>query len=73
MLVLVDLVLCGSVVLVGVGLGDLGLFILCVLCVMNEVDVILYDCLVSVEVLVFVCCDVECIEVVKEVGYYYIM
>lgn len=58
----------GSVALVGAGPGDAGLLTLRALRVLNEADVILYDRLVSEDVLALARRDALCIEVGKRVG-----
>jgi len=58
----------GSVVLVGAGPGDPGLLTLKALRALNEADVILYDRLVSAEVLDLARRDAERIEVGKQAG-----
>jgi uroporphyrin-III C-methyltransferase/precorrin-2 dehydrogenase/sirohydrochlorin ferrochelatase len=58
----------GSVVLVGAGPGDAGLLTLNALRALNEADVILYDRLVSAEVLDLARRDAERIDVGKIVG-----
>ncbi|WP_232147322.1 siroheme synthase CysG [Stenotrophomonas sp. SY1] len=55
----------GSVVLVGAGSGDPGLLTLAALRALNQADVILYDRLVSIEVLQLARRDAEYIEVGK--------
>ncbi len=58
----------GSVILVGAGPGDAGLLTLRALRALNEADVILYDRLVSKEVIDLARRDAERIEVGKSVG-----
>jgi uroporphyrin-III C-methyltransferase/precorrin-2 dehydrogenase/sirohydrochlorin ferrochelatase len=62
----------GSVVLVGAGPGDPGLLTLRGLRALNEADVILYDRLVSAEVLALARRDAERIEVGKEAGSHHV-
>jgi uroporphyrin-III C-methyltransferase/precorrin-2 dehydrogenase/sirohydrochlorin ferrochelatase len=61
----------GSVVLVGAGPGDPGLLTLRALRALNEADVILYDRLVSAEVLDLARRDADRIEVAKQAGHHH--
>lgn len=63
----------GEIILVGVGLGDVGLLIFCGLQVIQQVDVVFYDYLVIQLVFELVCCDVEFICVGKCVGEYLVL
>nr|WP_233171929.1 siroheme synthase CysG [Dyella sp. ASV21] len=63
-----DAPLQGSVILLGAGPGDPGLLTLRGLRALNEADVILYDRLVSREVLALARRDAECVEVAKQAG-----
>lgn len=63
----------GKVWLVGVGLGDFDLFIVKVVCLIVQVDVLVYDYLVGEGIIELVCFDVWCIYVGKEVLKYILL
>lgn len=64
---------CGEVVLVGVGFGDVGLFMFKGLQQIQQVDVVVYDWLVFDDIMNLVCCDVDWVFVGKCLGYYCVL